>query len=485
MRFSTASGIVQGEADDWFDPVLEQDSPLYIDPYLVFGDGAPEWAGAYDDVVSFFETALSLVLASGGNEDTAAWRKAIDLLHFPEPHEFALGLALGSPRGAGTGDKYARDIAKVLALVGESNVPRLAGIGGFSLFCEGLGVDRVSDILANILKSRFISYTQSTLARHGVVTAPCTVEHPSWSSGRGRWASNADLDLLPNPWTGGGVLLVPDRFLKDIPRIEPHRFWDWAALGEGAKLRDDLSFDLSESLTNSAKVRLARRLAWRDPDLALTYVEQMEAVDRDPYDTGADPRGLVHWYEDGETLLARRDDLSGSFAAPGSDADFNDWVLGLAKEFKHVIENTDAWTVLWEQGQTKHRPEKIAQAVASVLWRGMCRAADVTLGKEVNIGRGPVDFSFAQGWARKALVELKYIESSHFNHGVEKQLPQYMISEGTSFGVYIAIGFKDDDFAPKRHQRVTETRDAVAEQLGYQIEIVWVDARPKPSASTI
>lgn len=484
MRFSESAGITIGPGDDWFDPVLEQDSPLYIDPYLVFQDDDPQWAGSYERVVEFFATAAELVLASGGSQDTPAWRKATRLLLFPEPAEFALGVALGSPLGAGTGPEFAARIAEVLQLVGQTRVPRLASIGGFALFCNGIGVDRISDILANVLKDRFISYTKSVLDRHAIGTELVDVKHAAWDATTGRW-SDDNLELFPNPATGGGVLLAPRRFLKDIPRIEPDEFWDWASLTGAAILRDDLNFDLSESLTQSEKVKRARAVALARPDLALDYVESVEPRATDPYDVEGDPRGLVGWYEGGAEALSMVSPDSGSATPPAEPSGFARWVYELAKDFQFVVENTDAWRLLWDEGCSRHRPEKIAQALAGVMWRIRCKTGNVDLSKETNVGRGPVDFKFSQGWERRALIEMKYIESSHFSSGAEKQLPQYLKSEEIAYGVYLAVGFKDADFTRARLRAVEGTCATIGEQLGRKIELIIVDARPKRSASKL
>lgn len=484
MRFSEAAGIGRSDLDDWFDPVLEQDSPLYIDPYLVFADDSEFWAGSYDEVVEFFEIAAELVLASAGARNTPAWRKALHLLSFPEPAEFALGVALGSPRGAGTGPEFARRIGEVIATVGTSRVHRLAGIGGFALFCDGIGVDRISDIVSNILKKRFINYTVSVLERHQIPTTTVRVRHASLDRERARWRDD-DVALFPNPATAGGVLLVPKRFLKDIPRVEPDEFWDSVSLSEGAMLRDDLNFDLSESLTKSEKVQCARRLARARPEVALQYAEAVAPFVDDPYDVDRDPRGLVGWYEGGAEALSLVSPDSRSSTAPSKPDGFTDWILELAKDFKFVIENTDAWRLLWNDGNTRHRPEKIAQAVAGVMWRTQCKLANVDLSKETNVGRGPVDFKFSQGWTRRALLEMKYIESSHFSSGAEKQLPQYLRSEEIVFGVYLAVGFRDQDFERPRIKRVEDTCAALAEQLGQEVRPLIVDARPKASASKL
>lgn len=33
MRFTQPTKITPGNGDDWFNPVLAEDTPLYVDPY--------------------------------------------------------------------------------------------------------------------------------------------------------------------------------------------------------------------------------------------------------------------------------------------------------------------------------------------------------------------------------------------------------------------------------------------------------------------
>ena len=96
MRFSELAGITIGDDDDWFDPVLTEDTPLYVDPFLVFEDTSSHFVGARNDVVRFFTICRDLVTAAGGDRASAHWAKAMRLLEFKEPKEFALGLAMGT-----------------------------------------------------------------------------------------------------------------------------------------------------------------------------------------------------------------------------------------------------------------------------------------------------------------------------------------------------------------------------------------------------
>lgn len=113
--------------------------------------------------------------------------------------------------------------------------------------------------------------------------------------------------------------------------------------------------------------------------------------------------------------------------------------------------------------------------------------ADVDLTRESNLGRGPVDFKFSQGWRKRALLEVKLIPSTHFFTGASKQLPQYMTTEQTSVGVYLCVGFTDKDFSPERLQPIEDTFRKLREDSGWTLAVVYVDARTtnKDSASKL
>ena len=146
MRFSSAFGVAHGKTSPWFNPLLDQDTPLYVDPFLVFDDNKPLWAGAKQEVTDFFDAAARLIEQSKGSQNSLAYQKALELLRFPEPNEFCLGLSMGAPHGSGTGPKVAREMADILDLARQyGHIEDLASIAGFNLFSSGIGLDRISD----------------------------------------------------------------------------------------------------------------------------------------------------------------------------------------------------------------------------------------------------------------------------------------------------------------------------------------------------
>jgi hypothetical protein len=484
MRFTQLAEITPSSDDDWFDPVLTEDTPLYVDPFLVFEDPSPPFDDAHEMVVRFFSVCRDLVRLDNGRRGRH-WDKALRLLTFPEPKEFALGLAMGSPNGSGTDEHFAEQMANALEVISRAVEQRVAYVEMFALFAPGLGVDRISDIFCNILKSRFIAYTQQVCQRHDVTLKQVQVRNASWNPSTARW-SDARLLLPCSPVTGGAVLLTPDRFLQNIPlRITADGFYGWAESQHNVELREDLNYDLGESLSRSERAERGRDLALRRPVMAFEYVDEVaEQADARPYDVAADPELFVRWYEAGRDAGRREAERSEPLSQP-SEADFHGWLGTLVNRFAHAVEHTDLWRVLWNDELTRPRKEKIVQAVAGQMWILLCERSDVDISREANVGRGPVDFKFSAGWRRRALIEVKLMSSRKLRQGAEAQLPQYMTSERISSAYYVCVGFTDEELSTDRQRLVRETCATYQDQSGYTVTPYFIDARPKKSASNI
>lgn len=482
MRFSEHFAVERGDSDDWFDSELSTDTPLYVDPFLVFEDDDPYWAETRQTVIDFFGLALRFVEAARGDQTSPHYLKAVRMLRFPEPSEFALGLSMGHPKGSGAGFKYAEKMAGALDLLVSHGITEVQHLQAFTLFCEGLGVDRISDIFCDIAKAKFIGYTQSIAQRHGITLQEVPVRAARWSEKTGRW-DHLRMALPKSPVTDEGALLVPMRFLKDIPVVTPESFWTWADAGVGEDLRQELNYELNIALTKEEKKTAAHNAAWKHPALVFNYLNEVSERDKTPYDIEGDPKLLVEWAEVGRKAASKQEPIS----AIEDESDFTQWAIELAREFQHAVEETDLWKALWDDSMTKYRPEKIVQAIAGMLFAAHCRNADVDLTRESNLGRGPVDFKFSQGWQKRALLEVKLIPSTHFFTGASKQLPQYMTTERASVGIYLCVGYTDKDFSPERLQPIEDTLRKLREDSGWVLEAVYVDARAstKTSASKL
>lgn len=280
-----------------------------------------------------------------------------------------------------------------------------------------------------------------------------------------------------NPFVGRRphpVLLVPRRFLRDIPVVSADSFWNYAWSSHSETLRGDFNYDIARNVDRWTKARMARQ----NPDLVATFLREMEQQEHEPYPVD-DPRLRLTWWEKGAEIAQRS-----VIAQPVTEsAQFADFVRNLVGVFQHGIEHQGDWTMLWHQGVSL--PEKKVQALFRSCVVHYCRANNVDVSGEPNAGRGPVDFKFSQGWSARALVEIKLMRNTGFWDGILAQTPQYALSEEVKVGFFVAVAYKDEEMDHERVAKVEHAAKLVAAETSVYVVPVIIDARPKDSASKL
>lgn len=472
FRFSEQFGITPSPDDDWFDPLLPTDTKLFIDPFRVYAASEGSWTGAHAELIDFFNLVLELLARSGLNPASAHWQAAERLLMFPEPAEFCLGYG-DTPLGMGSGAELRNVMLRAAKTTIELGFTSVGHFEEMVLFQENVGPDRVSDIVCNVLKARFIAYTKEICDQHGVETEPIEVAHSSWSRDYCRWDSQT-VELPRNPWTGRAVILTPKHFLRRLPVFTPQDFWDWSFSHEAEQIKGQFNYDVATNVKAEEIAKLARN----NPDLARKFIRGYEDRVPPPYDTDQDPKGRVRWYEAGQELATYLRPV----AEPETTSDFCAFVKTLIEEFIWAVEQRGGWKLLWNPDGTP-RAESAVQQLFHVTMLGYCKAHNIDLSPESAAGRGPVDFKFSRGWQDRALVEVKLSNHTRFWHGLDTQTPTYMKAEGITCGYFLAVQFRDEDTGHERVERVQRKAADMSAETGYSITPMFVDARPKPSAS--
>jgi hypothetical protein len=191
MLFSTEFGIASRSSDDdWFDTILNTDTRLFVDPFLIFKEPANSpWATAHAKIVAHFDLCFQLIAKGNLNSESVPYKKALDLLSFPEPAELCLGFTSTGIQGSGSGRGYANLIASAMVDAVNRGVKGLKHFEELGILNEGIGADRISDITCNVLKRDLIAYTQAISKRHGLSTTLCNVWAADYDEIRHRWAS--------------------------------------------------------------------------------------------------------------------------------------------------------------------------------------------------------------------------------------------------------------------------------------------------------
>jgi hypothetical protein len=154
----------------------------------------------------------------------------------------------------------------------------------------------------------------------------------------------------------------------------------------------------------------------------------------------------------------------------------------MIRQHKHYIEENGGWKLLWNDNWIP-KSEKAAQLLFLGIIKHYCKANDIDVSPEPNIGRGPVDFKVSHGYSFRALIELKLARNTKFWNGLKKQLPTYMEAEKVKHGYFVIVICSDTDI-----DRLKDIRKAIRDvtTTGLVIQYFTVDARTeKPSASKL
>ncbi|WP_373092336.1 hypothetical protein [Zhongshania sp.] len=462
LLFSKHFDIDEGELRKagLIDPFLNVDTQLFIDPVLLEKSSNPKISGdAYINFRDHFSNYIRL-LAISKSEGDAAWRGARRLLDLREPALTGLGYG-GSSRSGSSRPKEVREImmrtAKEIIDLG-SNDPEMVSLMGF--FEENVGPDTISDFTTRVIIEHLAEITNSFSVSLGIPTSKSDL--PSGCE-------------LPK-FEGASVLLVPRDIVRDLPIAN-----DWSDIEAAALQNQAIRDRVNQYLAGIAQPTVAdRKAALRYAALgsSAAFEHFLGSVKEhsDNYDPNED---ALAYYKMREIL---RRDLN-SFKQPkvpdvhkGPD-ELKALVHATIDQFKHHVEKGNLWEELWNSGKPKK--ERAAQLIYFAIADCFCRANNVDISPEANMGGGPIDFKFSDGYEARVLVEMKR-SSGTVKHGYEKQLEIYKDASRTNFGIFVVIDFGGLGNKLRQIQAIRKRRIGADEQAS---DIVVIDASKKASAS--
>jgi hypothetical protein len=477
--FAYAYSITPKAKDKWFDPKLHTDTALFVDPFLMFNAQSGPWSTVHGRMIDFFNEALALIAAAGGNHNSKEWRQASVMLSFPEPPQFCLGYSQTTIFGRGSG----RDIGTGMLASGEravrAGIKDIHQFGELMLFGDNFGPDRISDMTCNIVMDLFVKYTQKVAKRHSLPTETFTLPHVGYDFKHGRW-NRAKVQLPANPcWDRRTpVLLVPEEYLIDLPVMDDGAFWDWVYSNFSQQLRQELNLTLDANIDKKAIIARAKQSPGIARRYGIRYEERFRAAPPRPYDLAADPKDFTKNFQAAQLYASEA-----TAAAPSTPEELFTFVEQLCTDFKWITEERGLWKNFWFRGQSLREPEVQSLFHAAVVLK--CQQLGIDVTPEADAGRGPVDFKFGVDWQRRSIVEMKFAKSKSYWDNLEMQPKTYAVAEGIKHGVFLVIQHEDDHCTSEFEAGTNAILDAVATEAGLALTVIFVDVRPKGSASTL
>ena len=454
-----------------FDALLDWDSKFFVDPFLLQKCKTKEFKGAHQELLKYFNQTLKLISVSTEKGDKA-WTAAKKRLHFQEIGGFGLGYAKESTAGSGIGRGFSDQLIGSLKEIVEKGIkdPELFELLG--LFEEGVGADRISDMVCNILIHRFAEFTERIFKESG------------YSGISAKWTiGDKEFSIPVHPFRPKApVLLAPIEILRDLPTAEDG--FDLTKIYAANellrnKLNQLLGSDWRQELKRAKKSEI-RNYFVRSPELLQELIGAYKDVPLQRYDFTKDRAGEIIWRKYAREIVDK-------FPVPlalDENPDISDIcrvVETICDKFREHIENNGLWEVLFDD-HGRPRKERIAQRLFFSVAENYCAANNIDLSPESNAGRGPVDFKLSRGTEKKVVVEAKLSKNSKLLDGYSNQVQIYAKSEKAHKAYYLVIKVTEDE---ERMGKLLALKNELSKTQTNLPEIIIVDGSPKKSASKV
>lgn len=412
-----------------FNGFVNQDTPLFLSPYLLRRYRVGDFENAYDSVMEHFQEIFTLLAQSRGEDK--AWRAAVDRLKYQEVREIGLGYSrLGIQGRAPSGSNKLRLLSGLKNLI-DMHLTNPEEIAAVTIFEDHLGPDQMSDLLASNIKRHLARYSQTTLLLMGIDRSRLR-----------RWRIRKETVFLPeHPYCKGKpILLVPVAILSALPRVSslqklPLLF----SVGSAARR------ELRELITGVAKnvVRSVRTAAIRDrlsqkPELLREVIKAYGLELSKPYDLQNDPLGIVAWYGDATAMLKELPRATTGKVQTGIQ--LRTFIFELIAGIRRLVEKQGYWKTMYRtSGNGSARApmrETSINLILGMLMERECGEAGVDLNMAPGVGNGEPDFKFSVG-PLKGIVEVKRLAHSRLLSGALAQVVKY--AEADAFDPLILL----------------------------------------------
>jgi len=448
-----------------FDPILDVDTHLFIDPNLLKYCDIEELKNSYSTFQKHFIDIVKVLNASDKDGDIF-WRKAFSLMIGREVKGLCIGYSSKGTSGSGIGRELALRLLKSAKEITKKGIydPELFEIMG--LFEEDFGPDRISDMTANIIKNDLINYSKRIFKSLESIRIEDCFEICQKTG------------LPINPYNEHPIILVPQKLLRDLPVS-----LDWTDREIIAVHNDELRTRVNDIIGKTwrdAKVSCSKgkikEVLLDYPELINDLIEQYVNKKGKPYDFTEDRVGEYIWYKESKRIT-KENPLELLLKEHPSIDEVEKIIIKICDKFKTLIEDNGLWQLLYD-GKGKPKHEKAAQLLFYGISESYCESNNIMLVRESDAGRGPVDFKFGTYKENSIVVELKKsTNTSGLKKGITNQLPDYMKAEKTKRGIYLVI---DVGYTEAAIENLREINKMIT---GKAIKIIRVDGNPKQSAS--
>jgi len=202
---------------DFAIPVLDEDIPLYLDPFLLWKSPSQQDQALHTSIINSFNHLNYLSKSSKNGEAREA------LIVASECAQVGLGVSKNR-RGSRVGKRKADEILSLFTDIDHYAKSGFSHVEEIQLYVRGISRDRISDICCSFLKSFLIDYTIQECDELRVPLREVQVDSV-YDYRTNKFNSNVFVRLPVNPNTGEPVIFVPKRWLRFSPWINFEEYY--------------------------------------------------------------------------------------------------------------------------------------------------------------------------------------------------------------------------------------------------------------------
>src|SRR6266498_3523877 len=345
-----------------FDPILNCDTRLFVDPVLLRGSehnfiktkGTQSFNEYFGNIIR--------VLGKSTSQGDLLWRNASRALNLEERPELCLGYGGSSTRGRNVAAEIK---TKVIATAWEIIKLGIEDAELFSLLGlleDGVGPDTIGDMTTNAILPAIMALTEETARTLELKTK--------------RQAIGEKTASLPvNPFSGRPILLVPLDVLRDLPVAS-----DWSDVSSVAAENDEIRQRVNKYIGNIWKLSLReqksaiRSQALTSKEAFKTVMDTVYLLDQDHYDYVGDTEGH-RIFREGVANLAQAFPLKLRKPRKGNHAELKALIQEIIIHFRTLIEDKGLSYLLWHNA--KPRKERAAQKLFFGISDAYCKSNNV------------------------------------------------------------------------------------------------------------
>lgn len=460
---------------------LINDLPLFVDPFLLFNSDKEEFRQIHDEMIEY----LVYLQGIAKNEEKLSKGMLNALFTFSEIRQNWLGFSQKGNAGNGMGKEFAEGLFEGLKTIfcdfSENRITSSRHMEKLCLISPRVGKDKISDFTMCFTKKYILEYTER-FAKEYLSPKHCSVFNVprvyfDWETKT--WATkkyylpvyNHDYVLL----TPRDILTRDDTFINRNDMI--HNLEELASSVEDETLRFQLNqyfkTILERKLSKSEKEEYSTSLIKQNPELIDYYIKYKEEHKDDAI--AISETKVNETQELFNQNVSNLISLLSKLGFYSKRADVHSEALERIKFLKHVIEDQEGYKLFYVNGKPITR-ESDLQVIYRLTWFG----SEIDVNREVNNGRGPVDYKISLGKNNATLVEFKLAKNTKLKQNLEKQVEVYKKASETENAIKVILFFSESE---EKHVK------DVLKELGMNKDenVILIDARSdnKISASNV